>query len=148
MGKRGPPRLPSNVVKLRGKAGHTRPINEEEPKFDGEAMPSEKVLKDKDALKIWNTKTPELIEKGLLTFQDSTAFSTYCLLCAMRDRLWQQIKDVGEELAIAKGFMKAFLATDVRCDRWSAKFGLSPSDRSSIKATPREKPEGARKFLA
>lgn len=148
MGKRGPTRLPTNVVKLRGKPGHTRPINEDEPKFDGEPLPSDKVLADPDALKMWKEKSPELIELGLLTFQDSTAFSTYCLLCAIRDRLWQKIHECGEELAIAKGYMKAFLATDVRCDRWSAKFGLSPSDRAGIKATPKEKLAGAKRFLA
>ena len=147
MGKPGPPKIPTNVVKLRNNPGK-RPINEDEPKFDGEPVPTTKLLADNDALAIWNAKSPELIDKGLLTFQDSTAFSAYCLLCAMRDRLWQKIQDYGEEKAIKRGFMKAFLATDVRVDRWSAKFGLTPSDRAGIKAIPREKPQGTKRFLA
>ena len=147
MAKPGPPKTPTNVIKLRNNPGK-RPINEDEPKYDGDPVPSEQVLADEIALKLWKTNTPELIDKGVITFQDSTAFSTYCLLCAMRDRLWEKIHECGEELAIAKGYMKAFLATDVRCDRWSAKFGLSPSDRAGIKATPKEKLAGAKRFLA
>jgi len=147
MAKPGPAKLPTNIVRLRNNAGK-RPINENEPKFEGDPVPTDKLLADKDALAIWNSKSPELIDLGLLTFQDSNAFSIYCLLCAMRDRLWQQIQDYGEELAIAKGLMKAFLATDVRCDRWSSKFGLTPSDRTGIKATPKDRPQGSKRFLA
>jgi phage terminase small subunit len=148
VGKRGPARDPTALRLLKGaRTNHARPINKHEPKFDGDPVPSVKVKADVDALKIWDEKSPELIEKGVLTFQDSTAFSTYCLLCAMRDRLWEQIRKLGEEGAIGKGIMKAFLATDIRCDRWGAKFGLSPSDRSSIVAIPKQKPVGGRKFL-
>jgi len=149
MGRRGPPRDPTALRLLKGaRTNHARPINEHEPQFDGDPIPTAKVKADCDALKIWDEKSPELIQKGVLTFQDSIAFSTYCLLCAMRDRLWDRIQNLGEENAIAKGVMKAFLACDIRCDRWGAKFGLSPSDRSSISALPKETPRGARKFLS
>jgi hypothetical protein len=51
-------------------------------------------------------------------------------------------------MAIAKGYFKAYQTADAACMRWSAKFGLNPSDRSAIKAAPKEKPQGARRFLA
>jgi len=144
--KPGPPKTPTNIIKLRNNPGK-RPINENEPEYAGDPIPTAQVLADKDALKLWNDKTPELIEKGVLTFQDSIAFSTYCLLAATWVRLWDHIQRIGEQRAIGKGLIKAWLAVDVRCDRWGAKFGLTPSDRAGIKATPKDRPQGIKEFL-
>jgi phage terminase small subunit len=140
--------LPTNVVKLRNKAGHTRPVNQLEPQFDGEATPTAEILANPVALALWTDKAPELIEKGILTNQDQTAFVAYCLQHALRMKFWHLMESVGEEMAIAKGYFKAYQTADAACMRWSAKFGLNPSDRSAIKAAPKEKPQGARRFLA
>jgi phage terminase small subunit len=140
--------LPTNVVNLRNKAGHTRPVNHQEPQFDGEAVPTAEVLANPVALALWTDKAPELIEKGILTNQDQTAFAAYCLQHSLRMSYWKLMLEVGEELAIAKGYFKAYQTADAACMRWGAKFGLNPSDRSAIKAIPKEKPQGARRFLA
>ena len=50
--------------------------------------------------------------------------------------------------AIAKGYLKHLQAAVMQRLRLAAKFGFTPSDVTNIKATPKQNPTGARKFLS
>jgi len=146
LGKRGPAKEPTRLKLLKNNPGK-RALNLDEPQFAGEAAPTAEILANPVALALWNDKAPELIEKGILTNQDQTAFAAYCLQHALKMKLWKLMEGVTEELAIAKGYFKAYQTADAACMRWGAKFGLNPSDRSAIKAIPREKPQGVSRLL-
>jgi phage terminase small subunit len=147
MGKRGPSPLPGKLKLLRGKPGH-HPINENEPEFEGEITIPPHILKKKEALAEWNRRAPELEAQGLLNGQFQTEFADYCIQHAYYLELHQEVEDLGMELAIAKGIWKAFQSASAQRLRLAGKFGFDPSDASGVKAKPKEKKEGARRFLA
>jgi len=61
---------------LNNNAGH-RPINQDEPQFQGEAQPPAEVLADPIALEEWQRRAPELTESGLLRVQYGTEFGEF-----------------------------------------------------------------------
>ena|SRR5689334_11503634 len=148
MGKRGPARLPTNVVKLRNKAGHTRPINENEPQFQGEIAIPEHIKAKPAAFAEWQRRAPELEDLGLLNGQFQTEFADYCMQHAYYLEHQHDIETFGMRSAIAAGIWKAFQSASLNRQRLAAKFGFDPSDAASVKVKPKEKPQGARKFLA
>jgi phage terminase small subunit len=147
MGKRGPASLPTKLKLLRGKAGH-HPINENEPQFESEITIPPHILKKKEALAEWNRRAPELEEQGLLNGQFQTEFADYCMQHAYYLELQQDIEHLGRKLAITKGIWKAFQTASLQRLRLAAKFGFDPSDSTAVKVKPKEKPQGAKRFLA
>jgi|SRR5215471_13502079 len=148
MGKRGPARLPTNVVKLRNKAGHTRPINELEPQFHGETQIPEQVQKNSIALQEWQRRAPELEELGLLNGQFQNEFADYCLQWAYYLQLQERIEKIGLQKAIEKGVWRSFQNASMQRLRLAARFGFTPADASSVKIKPPETKQGAKRFMA
>jgi phage terminase small subunit len=133
VGKRGPSRLPTNVVKLRGQAGHTRPINDDEPQFQGEIVIPDHIKAKPGALAEWERRAPELEELGLLNGQFQTEFADYCMQHAYYLEHQKDIETFGMRSAVAAGIWKAFQTASVNRQRLASKFGFDPADSSSIK---------------
>jgi phage terminase small subunit len=146
MGQRGPAKKPTPLRLLNNNAGH-RPINHDEPQFEGEAQPPEEVLEDAIALKEWQKRGPELIEKGLLCAQYASEFGEYCLQHSLVKRLRIEANRGTLGDAIAAGLLKHLQAAVTQRLRIAARFGFTPADATGVKARAKEKPTGARRFL-
>jgi phage terminase small subunit len=148
MGHRGPPKKPTALRLLNNNAGK-RLLNLDEPQFqESEAQPPEEVLEDAIALKEWQKRAPELIDKGLLCTQYETEFAEYCLQHSLVKNLRIEANKLGVKAAIADGLLKHLQAAVTQRLRIAAKFGFTPSDVTGVKAKPKEKPKGAARFLA
>jgi P27 family predicted phage terminase small subunit len=149
MGKRGPPRESTALRLIKGAdTNHRRPINKHEPEYKCEVEPPESVRKFPTALAEWKRRASELESWGILTRQDQIEFADYCCQHGIYLDLLKKIRKLGIETAIMKGFYKAFQAASLQRQRLGAKFGFTPSDRSSIVAKPKDKKDGAKRFLA
>src|SRR5215471_802746 len=139
---------PTALHLLNGNPGH-RPLNLDEPEFiQGDAQPPEEVQQDAFALQEWQRRAPELTDLGLLRGQYATEFGEYCLQHALIKRLRSAMSKLDVDEAIAKGYLKHLQAAVMQRLRLAAKFGFTPSDVTNIKATPKQNPTGARKFLS
>jgi len=89
--------------------------------------PPEELLKEGEeyALKLWNEKSVQLFNLGLMSAEDRETLGQYCHLCGI---FWKT-EDIGQ---IVK------LRGEIR--RLEGMFGLSPSDRAHIpiKKSPKE----------
>jgi|SRR5215813_541225 len=138
---------PTALHLLNGNPGH-RPLNLDEPQFQGDAQPPKEVMQDPIALEEWQKRAPELTESGLLRVQYGTEFAEYCLQHSLVKRLRSAMSKLDIDEAIAKGYLKHLQAAVMQRLRLAAKFGFTPSDVTNIKATPKQNPTGARKFLS
>src|SRR5262245_26019777 len=139
MGRRGPPRDPTVLRLIKGRTNHRTPINRAEPKYNESLeMPTE-LKKFPAAIKEWNRRIDELLEWGVINKQDANEFADYCCKHAIYLDLLKKIKKMGYELAIAKGFYKAFQSASSQRLRLGSKFGFTPSDRTMIVAKPKDK---------
>lgn len=140
------------MVNLRGKAGHTRPINENEPKFEGEIVIPDHIKAKPAALAEWTRRASELEELGLLNGQFQTEFADYCMQHAYYLEHQQDIETFGMRSAVAAGVWKAFQTASVNRQRLAQKFGFDPADSSGIKvkskANRKEKDKETRFFGA
>jgi P27 family predicted phage terminase small subunit len=77
MGKRGPKKTPTNILKIRGSSlVKDRPKNEPIPVA---GMPEPPEWVQGEALAEWNRKAPLLYEQGTLTLVDGNALGAYCV---------------------------------------------------------------------
>jgi len=133
---------------LQGNPGH-RPLNLDEPEFqESEAHPPEDVQQDAFALQEWQRRAPELTDLGLLRGQYATEFAEYCLQHSLVKRLRSAMSKLNIEEAIAKGFLKHLQGAILQRLRLAQKFGFTPADASGVKATPKQNPTGAKRFLS
>src|SRR5262245_48082837 len=133
MGQRGPSKKPTALRILNNNAAH-RPINQDEPEFEGEAKPPEEVISDPIALREWQTRAPELTEKGLWVSHYETEYAEYCLQHSLVKRLREEIEKDGLREGISSGLLKHLQNAVTQRLRHAAKFGFTPSDVSGIKA--------------
>jgi P27 family predicted phage terminase small subunit len=144
MGKRGPKPLPTTIHILNGNPGK-RPLNDQEPDFDpADLRPPTGITKM--ARKKWRQMAPMLLERGLLTQGDRDMLHNYCLAFER----WQQAEKVLSEEGTTfesvseDGFVRISQRPEVNISktyqqqmyRIAAEFGMSPSSRSRVKATP------------
>ena len=148
MGKRGPQPAPTKLRLLKGE-GKTHPerINRNEP------VPSAKDVKPpkwlgKPALGIWKQLAPDLIAKGVLTAWDVEAFAGYCDAVVRRNHASEMVAKEGQvvDVPIVSRKTGEIVGTtqarnqwvlvqrdaDAQVQRWGARFGLTPSERSQI----------------
>ena len=142
MGRRGPPKKPTQLKLIQGVPGGAHKLNTEEP------LP-EKVkdskppywLNDK-AKQIWNEEAKKLEALGLLTEIDLIEFARFCSLLEKWIKLEEDIEKNGyTQTSINK---QGFVYTTTRPElhiyksigkdiqRLAQNFGMSPSSRSSI----------------
>ena len=146
----GRPRKPTKLKILQGNPGR-RPINKNEPQpeaFTGEA-PKNLSRAEK---KIWEQCAPGLLEMGFLTTLDVLEFARYCQFQAQYEAAMKFLEENGltydykglacpfPQVSIAKTF--GALARQI-----SAKFGMTPADRSGLKCSKPKEKSAFDKFL-
>jgi P27 family predicted phage terminase small subunit len=131
----GPPPKPTALKLLAGNPGKRR-INAEEPRpAIGARMPSWLPPAGQEK---WKTLAPQLVELGVLTEVDAEAFARLCLLQAMFHGCVEdaQAREDGAPVFSVAALLD--LSKELRA--LESRFGLTPADRSRIKASPK-KPE-------
>lgn len=145
MGERGPAPKPTNIRRLHGDRSDR--INDAEP------VPSEGEIKvpswlNRQARTVWQSYAPDLARKRVLTAWDVEAFATWCDAVARRRKAARKLERQGEVVRVpvfnkngevtgtrlAKNPWTLVLnEADSQVQRYGARFGLTPSDRSQIK---------------
>jgi len=146
MGKRGPKKTPTNILKMRGsRLVETRPKNEPVP-VKGIPEPPEFLRAVPLAMEEWYRKVKLLSEQGTLGLIDDTMLGAYCLHYAIYCNTIEQvisekqntfnllIKTKNENVIQSPivGIMHRELMI-IR--QLAAEFGMTPSARSSINVT-------------
>lgn len=146
MGKRGPGRTPTGVLKLRGSWRADARKGEPTPEFGKPTCPR---WLSKDAKAIWRTLIPQILHMGILAKIDGHVLARYCQLYAH----WKEAEAVlirqGATMTVYDKLGDPIDYKDrpevARCLRLSeqlcrleSKFGLTPSDRASLSSIPAE----------
>ena len=145
MGKRGPPRTPTPILKLRGSwLANAREKVEPKAKLGRPVRPAGL---SRAAVSVWKQIVPELDEMGVLAKIDRNALHRYCETFAMWKRMEKFIRENGEAHAVTRqdqnGNRQLLHFTEfpqVRIyhkaaellHRLEAQFGMTPSARASI----------------
>lgn len=145
MGKRGPAPKPTNIRYLHGDRKDR--INDDEP------VPAAADIKiptwlPATARSIWRQYAPDLQAKGVLTPWDVEAFAIFCDAADRRRRAVKELRAHGEVNRIPIMDMLGNVAgyrlqkspwtlvlneADGQVQRYGARFGLTPSDRSQLR---------------
>ncbi|PJN31499.1 terminase [Streptomyces sp. CB02613] len=160
MGRRGPAGKPTALRVLHGDRKDR--INTDEP------QPSELDIEppawlSEDAVEVWEQLADDLIGKGVLTAWDIEAYANWCDAVVRRRDAADHVAREGAvvELPVfnkngdltghrmAKNpWLLALDAADAQVQRYGARFGLTPSDRSQLKIAPPANPGGAERLLS
>jgi P27 family predicted phage terminase small subunit len=136
MGKRGPAKTPPALAVARGETRPSRVnLNAPDPPA-GSVSPPEYL--DLDALGVWRRLAPSLEVRGILTRWDVDAFAAYCTAVVHHRRAVDAVNRAG--IIVGRGAQAhKHPALQVVRDQAAllvtlgGRFGLTPSDRSSIK---------------
>ena len=147
MGKRGPKKTPTVILKLRGSSlVKDRPKNEPNP---ATGMPKPPAWVMGEALKEWHRKAQLLYEQGTLTLVDGNALGAYCVAHAIVHQAMEACtnKKTGKMGLIAKTtngniiqsqFM-ALIKTGLRdMNRFAAELGMTAVGRTGINVPKHE----------
>lgn len=137
MGKRGPARTPTNILKMRGSW-----LADKRPDKDG--LPSEKprmpkrVANKRYAKAFWKHNLQMFLDMGLMTRPDSVVYEQWCIVFHKMKVVEELIDKMGGEICRERGRVVVNPAC-ARYDRhettWlrlADKFGCTPSARASI----------------
>lgn len=146
MGKRGPAPTPTNLRLLRGESRPSR-VNKHEPKAPLAARVEPPDYLDVDARKVWDRLAPSLVQRGVLTAWDVDLFGAYCTAVVHHRRAVRLVNETAVALKGPDGVVKHPAMQIVRDQAQlmttiGGRFGLTPSDRSSISLEPQEQPDG------
>ena len=126
MGLRGPQPKPTALKMLQGTARPDRMNpNEPKPPLSSSRPPTWLNAAQK---KIWRDKAPALIRQGVLTEWDRDALARYCVLMEHFVKLSEHTEN--------PDVLKELRNLNVQISKLEAAFGLTPSSRSRITATP------------
>ena len=136
MGKRGPPKTPTALKKLKGtyRADRDSDIG---PQLDGGAECPDCLSAEAHAE--WERLAPGLEACGLLTVLDRAVFAGYCQAWADCKRLTEQLNEMASWVwESEKGYRQAVpevamrREASVRMAQAASKLGLDPSSRSGL----------------
>ena len=136
---RGRKPTPSRVAFLRGLPGH-RKARKDEVRPSAE-MPQCPEALDERARKKWNVLGKRLFALGILTSIDGDLFAAWC----QEFSFWQDALQRLKKLTPTKGskysqthrsLIKAARNAEVAMNRLGSEYGISPSSRTRIHATP------------
>lgn len=147
-------RKPTKLKILQGRAGH-HPLPENEPEPDVN-IPAPPVHLSKIALEEWNRITPELEILGLISNIDRTALAAYCQCYGRWVQAEKQILKDAEEHQNT-GFTDTTTNGNViqsplvgianmalqLMHKYLTEFGMTPSSRSRVTASKKEKDKKA-----
>ena len=139
MGRRGPPKTPTALNRLRGNPGKRKAIREAKPPQPPLEEMGPPAWLDQMAKAEWRRLAPQLVRLGLLTVLDVTKFAAYCRWYARWRKNEAQLLTMQTELVTLKsGYAQqhplvamAKQAAEMM-NRFGSQFGLSASDRASI----------------
>ena len=157
MGRRGPPKTPTNVLKWRGSwRGDERQCEPQAPPGDTESS----ITLSSDAQIKWDDLLPRLDAMGVLGSIDGYALARYCETYA----LWvttkeylilmgttQTIKDAKTGVYEVRAFPQVAILTKLESalSRLEQNFGLTPSARANLAITPNKgAAQGRNRFFA
>jgi P27 family predicted phage terminase small subunit len=124
---------PTKLKLVDGNPGHT-PVNKNEPEPDPSLPPPPEWLEGK-ALELWEKKTPNLNEIGLVTTADAEQFAFYCAVTAEAQRLAVDVSEHGmtDKRTRRRRPEAVSFENMVKLSKTlAAEFGLTPSSRSRI----------------
>ena len=134
MGKHGPPKLPTALKIERGTYRPDRD-NPDQPEPDGPPeLPPWYGRRDrlsKRATELWDSRAPDLAERGILCRRESEPFANYCMEQAKYEEFNRLARRRGEREP-ERFYRMADKALD-RATRLAGKFGLTASDRTGVK---------------
>ena len=145
MGARGPAPLPSNVHQLRGnpsKLPAAKLRDEVQPDI---ARPDAPAWLLPEAKREWKRLGPELVKLGLISKIDRAAFALYCQAWGRWVQTEAELKKLGADGLIEStpsGYKQMSVLLQIanrsadQVARYQAQFGLSPSARRGLVATP------------
>lgn len=158
MGKRGPAPKPTNLRVLDGDRKDR--INTSEPvPADVDVAPPDWL--SEDARAVWERLAGDLRRKGVLTGWDVEAYAIYCDAVVRRARAARHLEAEGEVIETpvfnkngeqtgsrtAKNPWALVLQeADSQAQRWSARFGLTPSDRAALSIGGEQRGDKGRYF--
>lgn len=152
MGKRGPAPKPTSLRVLHG--DQESRINRHEPQPTERAIESPRVL-DEYAASVWERLAPDLIAKKVLTAWDVDQFATFCEAASTYKEAREHLSVEGlTARGAAGGVIKSPYWQIIRdaadiMTRVGGRFGLTPSDRSSLTMGDAESAgRGAERFLS
>lgn len=143
MGARGPKRTPTKVLKARG--SRPRQDRTAEPVYPAKAPRPPKAL-PKAARERWDEIVAALVEAGTVTELDRDALAAYCVHWARWYRLAKAEARVKPVIATRAGprkhpLLAALAEAHTQMMRSAAALGLTPADRSRVKADKRDDPD-------
>jgi P27 family predicted phage terminase small subunit len=152
--------VPTNLKILRGNPGK-RPLKKDEPKPGAPIVLQPPEHLSPGAVAEWERMAPALLQLGLLTELDIPAFEGYCEAYAE----WKEAKNFARRVpgvvkTTSKGKnkngedkgggniiphpAKGLMNTAFKIWReFLSEFGMTPSSRSRVSATPKEKPKSS-----
>ncbi|MCY0919618.1 MULTISPECIES: phage terminase small subunit P27 family [unclassified Streptomyces] len=160
MGRRGPAPKPTPLRVLHGDRKDR--INRDEPQPSELDVEPPAWLSDA-AVEVWEQLASDLIAKGVLTAWDVEAYANWCDAVVRRR---DAAEHVAEEGAVVEhpvfnkngdvtgqrmgknAWLLALDAADAQVQRYAARFGLTPSDRSQLKIGGQQDPAGAERLLS
>lgn len=147
MGKRGIAPKPTALRVLQGDRADR--INTSEP-IPAETEIPKPPLSD-EAAALWDILADDLKRKGVLTLWDAQAFATYCDAAATHwlaaDKLAEQGHVTkGERGPVSNPWHRVWKDTADVMQRYGARFGLTPSDRSQL-SMKENTPDGTKERL-
>jgi P27 family predicted phage terminase small subunit len=163
MGKRGPAPKPTALRIVHGdKNQHPERVNDAEPlPSAGEVVPPGWL--SPEAVEVWGERVPDLVDKRVMTPWDIEAFAVYCDAVVLHRDAAGHLHEEGAVIE-APVFDKNGKPTGHRMQksqwayvwkdtaeiiqRYGARFGLTPSDRSQISVGEGEAGKGARRLLS
>lgn len=160
MGKRGPAPKPTQLRVLHGDRKDR--VNSDEP------QPSELEVAPPDwlpeaAVEVWEQLADDLIGKGVLTAWDAEAYANWCDAVVRRRDAAEHIAEEGAVIEMPvfnkngdisghrlgkNPWLMALDSADAQVQRYGARFGLTPSDRSQLKIPQAKQPGGAERLLS
>lgn len=146
MGRRGPPKAPDNVARLRGRKDY---INENAARPQLLAVEPTIEL-SAEAQREWDRIVPDLVRQNVATGWDVEALVELCETVATMHEAMVHIRDDGAVIEVEK-FDRAgnFVNVELKENPWSrvhrdalnaymrlaGRFGLTPSDRAALDVT-------------
>jgi P27 family predicted phage terminase small subunit len=150
---RGRKKTPANLVLLRNNPGK-RQVNKDEPKLELGA-PEPPAFLNEIEKRWWSYHAPELANKGILAKLDIGIFASYCSALADLEIASEQLLKPSDytQDTLTGGFKKSpwvMIRKEAReqIKALGAELGLSATSRARIKVTPKDNPQGAKRFLA
>jgi P27 family predicted phage terminase small subunit len=148
MGKRGPAPQPTALKLVRGETRPSR-VNKNEPKPPLAAKVEPPEYLDEEALDVWAQLAPSMIARGVLTAWDVNQFAAYCAAVVHHRRAVKIVNLQGvmrlgggeDAVEVKHPAMQIVRDQAQLMVTLGGRFGLTPSDRSSISLEP-EEPHG------